>query len=260
MRAALTLWHKHMTKLIAHKEEGFGVLFQPILWVVLFGTGMKSIMATVMPGGGDYYMTLMVPGIIALTAMTGAIQGGLTLLEERLLGIIKEYLVAPIPRISILMGNAMSTITKSLFQSAIILAIGILMGAQFVGLNPMGWLGGLLLVILFGLGFAGIGLAVASKTSSIGGYHMLIFMLTLPLLFLSNALYPLKSLPTWMQIGSRINPVSYVVDGWRQTIFDTGSNLAGGEFLPLWLCFLVVAIFAVLGISLAYGSFKKSIR
>ncbi len=260
MRAALTLWCKHMTKLFAHREESLGVLFQPILWVVLFGTGMKSIMATVMPGGGDYYMTLMVPGIIALTAMTGAIQGGLTLLEERLLGIMKEYLVAPIPRISILMGNAMSTITKSLFQSAIILVIGILMGAQFVGLNPVGWLGGLLLVILFGLGFAGIGLAVASKTSSTGGYHMLIFMLTLPLLFLSNALYPLESLPTWMQIGSKINPVSYVVDGWRQTIFDTGSNLAGGEFLPLWLCFLVVAIFAVLGISLAYGSFKKSIR
>jgi ABC-2 type transport system permease protein len=249
-----------MTKLFAHREESLGVLFQPILWVVLFGTGMKSIMATVMPGGGDYYMTLMVPGIIALTAMTGAIQGGLTLLEERLLGIMKEYLVAPIPRISILMGNAMSTITKSLFQSTIILVIGILMGAQVVGLDPVGWLGGLLLVILFGMGFAGIGLAVASKTSSTGGYHMLIFMLTLPLLFLSNALYPLESLPTWMQIGSKINPVSYVVDGWRQTIFDTGPNLAGGDFLPLWLCFLVVAIFAVLGIALAYSSFKKSIR
>jgi len=249
-----------MTKLFAHREESLGVLFQPILWVVLFGTGMKSIMATVMPGGGDYYMTLMVPGIIALTAMTGAIQGGLTLLEERLLGIMKEYLVAPIPRISILMGNAMSTITKSLFQSTIILVIGILMGAQVVGLDPVGWLGGLLLVILFGMGFAGIGLAVASKTSSTGGYHMLIFMLTLPLLFLSNALYPLESLPTWMQIGSKINPVSYVVDGWRQTIFDTGPNLARGDFLPLWLCFLVVAIFAVLGIALAYGSFKKSIR
>jgi ABC-2 type transport system permease protein len=259
MSAALTLWNKHMTKLLSHGEEGFGVLFQPILWVVLFGTGMKSVMASVMPGDGDVYMTLMVPGIIALTAMTGAIQGGLTLLEERLLGIIKEYLVAPIPRISILMGNAMSTITKSLFQSSIILIIGILMGAKFVGFDPAGWLGGLLLITLFGLGFAGIGLAVASKTSSTGGYHMLIFMLTLPLMFLSNSLYPLDSLPTWMQIGSKVNPVSYVVDGLRQTIFDAGSNFAGGEFLPLWLCFLVVAIFAAFGTLLSYVSFKKSV-
>jgi len=183
----------------------------------------------------------------------------LTLLEERLLGIIKEYLVAPIPRISILMGNAMSTITKSLFQSAIILVIGILMGAKFVGLSPAGWVGGLLLITLFGLGFAGIGLAVASKTSSTGGYHMLIFMLTLPLLFLSNALYPLESLPTWMQIGSNVNPVSYVVDGMRQTIFDIGSDFAEPEFLPLWLCFLVVAIFAAMGTLLAYVVFKKSV-
>ena len=157
------------------------------------------------------------------------------------------------------MGNAMSTITKSLFQSAVILVIGILMGAKFVGLNPAGWLGGLLLITLFGLGFAGIGLAVASRTSSTGGYHMLIFMLTLPLLFLSNSLYPLESLPTWMQIGSKVNPVSYVVDGMRQTIFGTGSSLAELEFLPLWLCFLVVAVFAAMGTLLAYGSFKKSV-
>jgi ABC-2 type transport system permease protein len=90
MSAVLTLWRKHMTKLVVHKEEGFGVLFQPILWIVLFGTGMKSIMGDAIPGGGDLYMTFMVPGIITLAAMTGAIDGGLTLLFERLQGTIKE--------------------------------------------------------------------------------------------------------------------------------------------------------------------------
>lgn len=260
MSATLTLWHKHMTKLIAHTEESIGILFQPILWVVLFGTGMKSVMSTGMAGSDDSYMTFMVPGIIALAAMSGAISGGLTLLFERVQGIIKEYLVAPIPRISILAGNAMSTINKSLFQSLVILIVGALMGAQFVGLDPLGWLGGLVLVTGFSLGFAGIGLAVASKTDSPGGYHMLIFMLTLPLLFLSNALYPLESLPTWMQIGAKINPVSYVVDGLRQTIFDSSAILSGDDLLPLWLCFLVVIVFAFLSMTLAYSSFKKSIK
>ncbi|MEE9529203.1 MAG: ABC transporter permease, partial [Dehalococcoidia bacterium] len=121
MTAVQTLWRKHMIKLAVHKEEGIGILFQPILWIVLFGTGMKSIMSDAIPGGGDLYMTFIVPGVIALTAMTGAINGGLTLLFERLQGTIKEYLVAPIPRISILAGNAMSTLTKSLLQSLIIL-------------------------------------------------------------------------------------------------------------------------------------------
>jgi len=260
MNAALTLWRKHMVKLMSKKEESIGVLFQPILWVVLFGTGMKSVMSTGMAGSGDSYMTFMVPGIIALAAMTGAIDGGLILLFERVQGIIKEYLVAPIPRISILAGNAMSTINKSLFQSLVILAIGVLMGAKFVGLDPLGWLGGLVLITGYSLGFAGIGLAVASRTDSPGGYHMLIFMLTLPLLFLSNALYPLESLPTWMQIGAKINPVSYVVDGLRQTIFDSTAVLSGGELLPLWLCFLLVIAFALLSMTLAYNSFKKSIK
>jgi len=245
---------------MARKEEAFGTLFQPILWIVLFGTGMATVIGAESPDAKKAYITFIVPGIIALTAQTGAIEGGLTLLFERLQGIIKEYLVSPIPRVSILLGNALSTVSKSLAQAAIILGVGLLMGAQFIGLNPLGWLGGLFLIIVFGFGFAGIGLAVASRTNTPGGYHMLIFMLTLPLLFLSNALYPIASLPTWMQIGAKINPVSYAVDGLRQTLFDSGSSLAGGEFLPLWLCFVVVAAFATLGMMLAFSFFKKSVK
>ena len=259
MSAALTLWNKHMTKLIVHKEEAFGLLFQPILWVVLFGTGMKSVVGAAMPGGDNFYISFMVPGIIALTAMSGAIEGGLVLLQERLLGIMKEYFVAPISRMSVLMGNALSTVTKSLFQAIVILIVGVLMGAQ-VSLEPLGWLGGLLLINGFGLGFAGIGLAVASRASSLGGYHMLIFMLTLPLLFVSNALYPLEALPTWMRVVAQVNPMSYVVDGLRQVVFTNSEAITGGEPLALWLCFLVVAAFGVFGMLLAYVAFKKSIR
>jgi len=257
MSAALTLWNKHMTKLISHKEEAIGSLFQPILWVVLFGAGMKSVAGAAMPGGEDSYIAFMVPGIIALTAMSGAIEGGLVLVQERLMGIVKEYFVAPISRVSVLMGNALSTVTKSLLQAVIIFIIGIILGA-LVSLNPLGWLGGLVLICGFGLGFAGIGLAVASRASSINGYHMVIFIFTLPTLFASNALYPLASLPTWMQILARANPMSYVVDGLRQTFYLNSVHLADGELLPLWLCFTVVVAFAIAGISLAYLSFRKA--
>lgn len=256
MSAVLTLWNKHMTQLMVHKEEAIGILFQPILWVVLFGTGMKSVIGAAMPGEDNYYISFMVPGIIALTAMSGAISGGLVLLQERILGIVKEYFVAPISRMSVLMANALSTVTKSLIQALIIIAVGALMGAQFSS-NLLGWLGGVLLIGGFGLGFAGIGLAVASKTNSPGGYHMLIFMFTLPLLFVSNSLYPLASLPTWMRVVAQGNPMSYVVDGLRQTIFQ--SSTTGSDF-ALWLCFLVVVLFAMSGMLLAYFSFRKSMK
>ena len=258
MSAALILWNKHMTKFFNNSEESIGLLIQPILWVVLFGAGMKNMIGPAMPGGDDIYIAFFVPGIIALSAMTGAIGGGTVWLDERIRGIVNEYLVAPIPRLSILMGNALSIVSKSLFQAGVILIVGVLMGAQ-ISLNPLGWLGGLVLVAGYGLGFAGIALAFASITNSPGAYHAIIFLLNLPLLFLSNALYPLASLPKWMEIGARINPTSYVVDGVRQMVLENGTAMAGGQVLPLWLCFLAVAIFAVFGMWLAYTAFKKAV-
>lgn len=259
MSAAMTLWSKHMRKLVVHPEEAVGILIQPILWVVLFGIGMKGLLGSAMGGGGDTYITFIVPGIVALTALGGAISGGLVWLNERIQGIAKEYLVAPIPRLSILAGNALSITSKTLFQAVVILIIGLLIGAQVSG-DLLGWLGGLALVAGYGLGFAGIALAFASRANDPGSYHMVIFLINLPLLFMSNALYPLESLPTWMEIGARINPTSYVVDGMRQTVFENGAVLGGGEPLALWLCFVVTGAFAVFGMALAYVSFRRSIK
>ena len=259
MSAAITLWTKHMRKTMTSPDETVGMLLQPILWVVLFGIGMGSLIGETSPGGEDFYITFMLPGIIALTALGGAIGGGSEWLNERLLGIVKEYLAAPIPRMSILMGNALSAMTKSLLQAIVIMIVGVLIGAQLSD-NPLGWIGGLILVAGYGLGFSGIAIAVASKASSPGGYHMLIFMLNLPLLFLSNALYPLETMPTWMEIAARINPTTYVVTGMRTMTFATGNALATVDTIPLWLCFLVVGIFLALGMALGYRSFKSSIK
>ncbi len=259
MAATVTLWNKHMSKFLANPMEMFGLLIQPILWVVLFGVGMKSMMSPAMPGGGDTYVTYMLPGIVALSALGGAVGGGSVWLTERLRGIVKEYLAAPIPRLSILMGNALSTVTKSMFQALVILIVGILMGAKLSS-NPLGWLGGLVLVAGFGLGFAGLALAMASQTDNPGAYHSMIMLFNLPMLFLSNALYPLSSLPTWMRVGAYINPTSYVIDGVRQMMLKDGATLAGGDVLPLWLCFVVIAAFATLGMWLAYNAFKSSIK
>ncbi len=149
MGASIVLWHKQMKKTLVHDEEIVGTLIQPVLWVVLFGVGMKSLMGAVGPGDGDGYMTFVLPGIVALTAVGGAIGGGSTWLNERLMGIVKEYLVAPIPRLSILMGNALSITTKVLIQSIIIMIVGVLMGAR-LSASPLDWLGGFLLIAGYG--------------------------------------------------------------------------------------------------------------
>ena len=259
MAATYVLWNKHMRKFLANPEEMFGLLIHPVLWVVLFGVGMKSMLGVGMPGGGDNYVTFMLPGIVALSALGGAVGGGSVWLTERLRGIVKEYLAAPIPRISILMGNAMSTVTKSLFQAIIIMVVGVLIGAH-LGPNPLGWIGGLVLIALFGLGFSGLALSMASHTDNPGAYHAMIMVFNLPMLFLSNALYPLDTMPTWMKIGSLLNPTTYTIDGLRQMMFRNPVALAGGGPLPLWLCWLVVTAFAALGMGMAYLAFKKSVQ
>ncbi len=259
MSAALTLWNKHMRKSMTNPEEAIGILIQPVLWVVLFGIGMGSLLGTTEPGAEDAYITFMLPGIITLTALGGAIGGGTEWLNERLRGIVKEYLAAPIPRLSILFGNAFSSMTKSLLQALVIMIVGVIIGAKLSN-NPLGWLGGLLLVAGYGLGFSGIAIAVASKTESPGGYHMLIFMLNLPLLFLSNALYPLQTMPTWMELAARINPTTYVVTGMRIMTFGTSDALRTADTIPLWLCFLVVAIFLSFGMGLGYRAFTSSLK
>lgn len=259
MNASITLWQKYMQKSLVHTEEIFGFLIQPILWVVLFGVGMRGLFSEMLPGEGGDYITFMLPGIIALTAIDGAIGGGSTWLNERLRGIVKEYLVAPIPRLSILMGNALAIITRSVAQALLILLVGVLMGARLSS-NPLHWLFGLLFIFGYGLGFSGIALALSSSTSSMGAYHSLIFILNLPMLFLSNALYPLFTLPGWMRIAALINPTTYIISGMRQSLLRSNSPLGETEFLPLWLCFVVIAIFAALGMGLALRAFRRTVK
>lgn len=250
MYATYVIWSKHMAKFAHSFEELLGLALQSVLWVVLFGVGMRGLVPEI---GGSDYMSFILPGIIALSALGGAVGGGIILLDERLRGIMKEYLVAPIPRLSILLGNAASTATKALIQAALMLLVGLLMGARLSG-NPLGWLGALGMLALFTLGFSGIALAVAAISRSIMGYHGMIFLFNLPLLFASNALYPLAVLPGWMQALVMVNPTTYMIDAVRALAFGTPATL------PLALSLAVNLAFAGLGIWLALTLFRRTVH
>ena len=120
-----------------------------------------------------------------------------------------------------------------------------------------------MLVAGYSMGFAGIALGVASMTNSVGGYHALIFIFNLPMLFASNALFPLVRLSEnagLLEIAARLNPTSYVVDGLRQMVFKDAYFIPTDQRLPLWLCFVVVGAFASFGIWFAWRSFNRSVR
>lgn len=249
-RGAGVIFNKHMYKFRTNSMEIGGTLGWPLLWVLTFGVGMERVVNVDMLGTNtSSYLAFITPGIIALTALSGAVNSGMTLLEEKIKGILKEYFVAPIPRMSILLASTASGMVKTLIQSLIILAIAMLFGAR-LNTSLVDIVLAFVVLLLFVAAFVGFSNGVAARSKSMGGYHMLLFVLNLPLLFLSNALYPLDAMPRWMQVVAYANPTTYVVDGLRQTLFANGA-------LPLALSIAVLAAFAVLCQWYGLKSFRR---
>lgn len=239
-RGAWVIFRKHLFKFRTNSMEIGGTLGWPILWVATFGIGMERVVNVealgVMDGTVQSYLAFITPGVIALTALSGAVNSGMTLLEEKVRGILKEYFVAPIARMSILLASTGSGLVKTIIQSVVILIAALLFGAR-LNSNPAAVGGALLFLALYVFAFVGFSNGVAIRSRSVGSYHMLLFVLNLPLLFLSNALYPLSTMPLWMRLFAYLNPTTYVVDGLRHTLFHNGE-------LPLAISLTVLGIFA----------------
>jgi ABC-2 type transport system permease protein len=253
IRGVTVLWLKHMRKFFRNRMELMGTLYLPLLWLFLFGVCMESMLKSL--GGkaaGISYKDFITPGVMLLTGLTAAVMGGSTLLMERLNGSIKEYLIAPVPRLAVLLGTLASGLSKAFLQSLVVLAAGLLLDAGLV-VNIFTLLAGLGVIIIFSLGFVGIAAAVASQSGGMEEYHALIMLLNLPLLFLSSALYPLQTMPSIIQMVAYLNPTTYAADAARHLFY--GAPLEIGLTLDL----SVLVFFMVLGLWYGYRNFQKAI-
>ncbi len=248
-----TLWLKHMKKFSRSSMEITGTLFTPVLWMLLFGLSMNGMAREIKNFSLSLnYLAYITPGIMLLTGLTAAIIGGSTLLQERTSGVIKEYLIAPVPRLSILLGTMASGLTKALLQTVIILALGLLLGTG-LNWNPLELMAGLGVLLVYSLGFVGIAAAIASRAKGMEGYHALIMLLNLPVLFLSNALYPLDKMPPVLAWFSYLNPTTYAVDAIRAFFYGAATEIG------LWLDLPALFAFMTLGVWWGFRNFQRSI-
>ena len=247
-RGAWVIFRKHMHKFLRNGAELGGTLAAPLLLAMTFGAGMNQIVDTSAIGGADY-LTFITPGILAFAARSGASNAGMTSLEEKIRGYMKEYLVAPIPRTSILLASTFSGGVKTVAQSLLILGIAVLFGARLTT-DAAGLALATVSLLLFVAAFVGFANGMALRSKSIGGYHTLLFLLNLPLLFLSSALYPLDAMPVWMRGIAYLNPTTYVAEGLRGGLF-------GGASLPVWSILLVLGVYAVLLTGFGVRSFRR---
>jgi ABC-2 type transport system permease protein len=243
-----TLWLREMKWLIRAKSRMIASIVQPFLWLAIIGVGMSSTLT--MPGSQISYLQFMAPGIVGMTLIFSSTMAGVSVLWDKQFGFMKEILVAPVPRIQIMLGKALGGMTTSILQGLLLL-----LAAAAVGVRPPGvveLLQVLVFMVLISLTFVSIGLAFASRMEDPVAFPIVMNFLIMPLYFLSGALYRVDMAPGWLSFLSRLDPLTYGVDGIRGAILGTSQS----QF-PMWLDFAVLGVFAVAMIVLGGYLFKK---
>jgi ABC-2 type transport system permease protein len=208
---------------------------QPALWLLVFGQVFTHIRA--IPTGDLPYLDFMAPGILAQSVLFIAIFYGITIIWERDLGIVHKFLVTPTPRAAIVAGKALSAGVRGLSQAVIVYALAAGLGVK-IEWNPLALLGVIAIVILGAALFSTFSLIVACLVKTRERFMGIGQVMTMPLFFASNAIYPIAIMPGWLRVIARGNPLTYEVDALRALMLSGGSSTYG---LGLDFAVLVVA-------------------
>ncbi len=197
---------------------------QPALWLLVFGQVFTQIRA--IPTGSVRYLDFMAPGILAQSVLFIAIFYGIAIIWERDLGIIHKFLASPTPRVSLVLGKALSAGVRALSQGLIIYVLALILGVR-VDWNPLSLLGVMAVVILGAGLFSTFSLIIACLVKTRERFMGIGQVLTMPLFFASNAIYPISIMPGWLQFISHVNPLTYEVDALRALMLAGGTSAYG---------------------------------
>ncbi len=231
-----------LRKLVHDPVELLTRMVQPALWLLIFGEVFTRVRA--IPTGGIPYLDFITPGILAQNVLFGAIFYGISLIWERDLGIVHKFLVSPAPRSALVLGRAISSTARSLCQMVLVYLLALALGVH-LRFDPPSLAGVIAAVMLGAAVFSTFSLIAACIVKSRDRFMGIGQVLTMPLFFASNAIYPLSMMPSWLRYFSRVNPLTYQVDALRRLMVVGGTTSFGlpMDFLVLSFAFaLLVAI------------------
>lgn len=241
------LWLREVKVFQREKSRVISSMATPILWILLVGSGFGATTEFKSERYAAFsYQEFMYPGIIAMAILFGTVFYGLYIVWDRKLDVLKEVLVAPISRTTIFAGKVLGGSTESLIQGLLLLVLGI----ALFGVSLLDALAALPFILLLSIAFVSVGLFIGSFFESLEGFQVVVSFLVFPLFFLSGALYPVDDLPGWLSVLTRINPVTYAVDGLR-------GILLGPQAFSYTTDLAVLAAFATLFLGLGTWSFKR---
>ncbi|GAB6285509.1 MAG: ABC transporter permease [Methanoregula sp.] len=271
----INIFWRDMIRFVRFRTMLLSSLLQPALWLAFFGIAMSSSFDQLMtgapvPAGAHVvgYLTFMAAGIIAMTTLFTSLFGGMIILFDKNWGLMREIMASPMPRDHVIIGIGLSGMTKSFIQSLIIMVFGIAIGAGFfVGYDPVGIvcavLGILVFVGVFSLGFLFLSAGIAISMETPEGMQGIMTLLTMPIFFASNALYPIDAFPEILRVISTYNPMTLLINGIRY--FAIGPDfIAMGESYAynatdILLSFTGLLAFAVIMYLFARWRFQKAV-
>ena len=241
MNAIYILWLRELKKYSRSRAQIVASLGQPMLYLLVLGFGLGPVFQK---AGGGSYVQFIAPGIIGMSVLFTSIFSGIALLWDRQFGFLKETLVAPVPRIRIMIGRTLGGATVAILQGLLVATVCLIAGFRPVSLAliPVGFL----FMVGIAVVFAALGTAIGSGLQDMQGFQLIMNFLVLPIFFLSGALFPLSNVPKPLAIVTSLDPLSYGVDGLRAALIGTshfgmlldaavlGAFAAGLLFLGAW--------------------------
>ena len=247
-----TIWLREAKRYIRYKSRIVTAIFTPLLWLLVFGMGLGSAM-----GGGMFqnmsggYQSFIYPGIICQTILFTCVMAGIGIIMDKQYGFLKEIMVAPLSRASIIFGKALGIGTGAIVQAIILLLLSFIV---HVRMTPEIFLGSIIVCIIIAIGLSGLGLLIATFMDSMEGFNLIMSFVILPIFLLSGALFPItNNLPDWLSFIVYLDPLTYGVDALRHIILGTSYH----SVLPLEISIGVITIFTIVVILLAALVFTK---
>ncbi len=214
---------------------------QPALWMIVFGEVFSRVRA--IPTGNFRYIDFMAPGILAQSVLFIAIFYGIAIIWERDLGILHKFLASPTPRTSLVLGKALSAGIRAVSQAVIIYILSLLLGVR-LSWSPLSLLGIIVVVVIGAALFSTFSLIIACIVKTRERFMGIGQILTMPLFFASNAIYPISIMPDWLKVIAHVNPLTYEVDALRALMLAGGKSVYGilFDFVALIVSMIVLVV------------------
>jgi len=286
MQEIIALVDRELRKWVRSPVLLFMAIFQPLVWMGLFGkafnlTGVlripddviaqlppsvtaqvgelfNRIMTSLFGSSTVDYFSYMSVGMLSIVVLFSSMAGGMSVAWDRRLGILNKFLAAPIKRGSIIVAKVLAGVVRSVTQSVLVLLFAIALGAKYNPATPLAFIYVLIILALLSMGLGMLFISLGIRLKSWESQMAVMNLLNLPLMFASNALYPIGMMPAWLQVVASVNPISYVVDGVRQAMLYG----AAADTVQMTYDFLATAVFAALltflGVFIAERGLRRS--